>query len=92
MIFNIPDYDITEGNNLTITPIIDANPYPVFVWWTHQNGDSFRYNDLNLTISNIQRNSSGNYTCHAMNTITASGHLPLNRTSEETFYVNVQCK
>ncbi|OPL33021.1 hypothetical protein AM593_03777, partial [Mytilus galloprovincialis] len=33
---------------------------------------------------------SGNYTCHAMNTLTASGHLPQNRTSKETFYVNVQ--
>lgn len=50
------------------------------------------YHGTNLTIRSIQRESSDNYTCHAMNTLTAPGHPTMNRTSEEMFNVNVQSK
>ncbi|XP_052074673.1 uncharacterized protein LOC127712344 isoform X2 [Mytilus californianus] len=90
VILEIPDYNITEGSNLKITPTIDANPDPISVWWTHQNKPEFIYYGTNFTISSIQRGSSDSYTCHAMNTITAPGHPTGNRTSEEIFYVNVQ--
>ncbi|XP_052074672.1 uncharacterized protein LOC127712344 isoform X1 [Mytilus californianus] len=90
VILEIPDYNITEGSNLKITPSIDANPDPISVWWTRQNNPGFIYVGTNLTIRSIQRVSSDNYTCHAMNTITAPGHPTKNRTSEEMFNVYVQ--
>ncbi|VDI42259.1 Hypothetical predicted protein, partial [Mytilus galloprovincialis] len=90
VILNIPDINITEGSSLKITATFYANPTSVYVWWTRQNDTAFRYYGTTLFIRNILRYSSGNYTCHAMNTLTASGHLPQNRTSKETFYVNVQ--
>ncbi|XP_076107186.1 hemicentin-1-like isoform X2 [Mytilus galloprovincialis] len=88
VISEIQDYNITEGNDLKIYPVIDANPYPTLLWWTSQ--DNFTYYGSNLTITNIQRNSSGNYTCHVMNILTPSGKSPENRTSQKMFYVNVQ--
>ncbi|XP_076109051.1 uncharacterized protein LOC143077049 [Mytilus galloprovincialis] len=92
VILEIPDYNITEGSNLNIDPTINANPDPISVWWTRQNKPEFIYHGRNLTIRGIQRVSSDNYTCHAMNTITAQGHPTKNRSSEEIFNVNVQCK
>ncbi|CAC5419489.1 unnamed protein product [Mytilus coruscus] len=90
VILEIPDYNITEGSNLKITPSIDANPDPISVWWTRQNNPEFIYYGTNLTITSIQRVSSDSYICHAMNSITAPGHPTKNRTSEEMFNVNVQ--
>ncbi|CAG2208208.1 unnamed protein product [Mytilus edulis] len=83
VIFEIPDYNITEGSNFEITPTIDANPDPISVWWTRQNQPEFIYYGKIFTIQNIQRVDSDNYTCHAMNTITAQGHPTKNRSSEE---------
>lgn len=92
VILDIQDVNITEGSNLNIVPTINANPDPVSVWWTRQNQPEFIYYGKILTIRSIQKNSRDNYTCHAMNTITAPGHPTKNRTSEEMFNVNVQCK
>ncbi|CAC5419486.1 unnamed protein product [Mytilus coruscus] len=92
VILKIPDINIKEGSNLKITPTIYANPAPISVWWTLQNVTDFRWYGRNLIFRNIQRDSRGNYTCYAMNTITASGQPPLNSTSADKFYVNVQCK
>ncbi|XP_052074677.1 B-cell receptor CD22-like [Mytilus californianus] len=89
VIFNIPDYTITEGSILHITPTIDANPQPLSVWWTRQNDTSYTYTGMNLTINNIQRESSDYYICNAMNTITTSSHSTQNRTTEKLFKVNV---
>ncbi|VDI07194.1 Hypothetical predicted protein [Mytilus galloprovincialis] len=70
-ISEIQDHNVTEGNDLQIYPVIDANPQPALLWWTSQN--NFTYYGNNLTITNVQRNSSGNYTCHVMNTLTPTG-------------------
>ncbi|CAC5419492.1 unnamed protein product [Mytilus coruscus] len=90
VILDIQDHNVTEGNDLKIYPVIDANPQPSLLWWTSQNEPDFIYNGNNLTITNIQRNSSGNYTCHVMNILTPSGMSPQNRNSQKMFYVNVQ--
>ncbi|XP_063448060.1 B-cell receptor CD22-like [Mytilus trossulus] len=87
-ISEIQDYNITEGHDLQIYPVIDANPEPTLLWWTSQN--SFTYYGNSLTFTNVQRNSSGNYTCHVMNTLSPSGKSQQNRTSQNMFNVNVQ--
>lgn len=92
VIFNITDHTIKEGSILHITSTIDANPKPISVWWTRQNDSSFKYNGMNLTVNNIQRESSDYYICHAMNMITTSSHSIQNRTAEKIFKVNVLCK
>ncbi|VDI70101.1 Hypothetical predicted protein [Mytilus galloprovincialis] len=89
VIFNIPDYNITEGSTLYITPSIEANPQPISVWWTRQNDSSFIYNGMNITIINIQKDYDDYYKCNAMNTITTPNHPTQNKTTEELFKVNV---
>ncbi|CAC5419490.1 unnamed protein product [Mytilus coruscus] len=89
VIIDIPDYNITEGSILHINPTIDANPQPISVWWTRENDTSFKYSGMNLTINNIQRESSDYYKCNAMNTITTPNHPTQNKTTEELFKVNV---
>ncbi|XP_063442035.1 hemicentin-1-like [Mytilus trossulus] len=93
MISNISNqHDITEGNNLIVSPIVDANPVPKFVWWTKQNDANFRYEHFVLIINNINRKSSGNYSCYVMNTLSPSGMSEINITAQQTFSVNVVFK
>ncbi|CAC5384794.1 unnamed protein product [Mytilus coruscus] len=90
MISNISNqYDITEGNNLVVSPIVDANPASKLVWWTKQNDENFRYDGFVLRINNIDRKSSGNYSCYVMNTLAPFGMAEINRTTHQTFYINV---
>ncbi|XP_063416734.1 muscle, skeletal receptor tyrosine-protein kinase-like [Mytilus trossulus] len=84
--------DIKEGNNLIVSPIVDANPVPKLVWWTKQNDPIFRYDGFVLRINNINRKSSGNYSCYVMNTLAPSGMSEINRTTQQTFSVNVVFK
>lgn len=84
--------DITEGNNLLVSTIVDANPVPKLVWWTKQNDANFRYDGFVLRITNINRKSSGNYSCYVMNTLAPSGMSEINITTQHTIFVNVVCK
>ncbi|CAC5419491.1 unnamed protein product [Mytilus coruscus] len=90
MISDISDQIIQEGNTLTIISNIDASPDSMFVWWSRSNEPNFRQAGEVLTISNIQREYIGYYTCHAMNTLKPSGQPSQNRTSLERFHVSVQ--
>lgn len=93
MISNISNqHDITEGNNLIVSPIVDANPVSKLVWWTKQNDANFRYDGFVLIINNINRKSSGNYSCNVMNTLTPSGMSEINKTTHQKFSVNVQSR
>ncbi|CAC5421801.1 HMCN [Mytilus coruscus] len=93
LISNISKHqDIIEGQNLIVFPIVDSNPVARLIWWTRQNGANFRYDGYVLRINTIQRTSSGNYACYVMNTLTPSGMNEINRTTRETFYVNVEFK
>ncbi|CAC5360968.1 unnamed protein product [Mytilus coruscus] len=84
--------NIIEGNNLEVSPIVDANPVAKLVWWTRQNDATFKYVGSVLKINNIYRTSSGNYSCYVMNTLTPSGMATINRTTHKTFYVDVVFK
>ncbi|VDH97102.1 Hypothetical predicted protein [Mytilus galloprovincialis] len=93
MISNISNqHIIVEGNNLIVSPVVDANPVSKFVWWTKQNDADFRYDDYVLRINNINRKSSGNYSYYVMNTLTPSGMSDINKTTHQTFSVNVVFK
>ncbi|CAC5421802.1 unnamed protein product [Mytilus coruscus] len=93
LISNISKHqDIIEGQNLIVFPIVDSNPVARLIWWTRQNGANFRYDGYVLRINTIQRTSSGNYACYVMNTLTPSGMNEINRTTRETFYVNVESR
>ncbi|XP_076110544.1 limbic system-associated membrane protein-like [Mytilus galloprovincialis] len=85
-------HDITEGNNLIVSPIVDANPVSKLVWWTKQNDANFRYDGSVLRINNINKNASGNYSCYVMNTLAPSGMSQINKTTHQTFSVNVVFK
>ncbi|XP_076109165.1 limbic system-associated membrane protein-like [Mytilus galloprovincialis] len=93
MISNISNqHDITEGNNLIVSPIVDSNPVYKLVWWTKQNNADFRYDGFVLRLISINRTSSGNYTCYVMNTLAPSGMPEINKTTHQTFSVNVEFK
>ncbi|XP_052063365.1 B-cell receptor CD22-like isoform X2 [Mytilus californianus] len=85
-------YDIIEGDNLIVSPMVDSNPVGELILWTRQNDANFRYNSSVLKINKINRTSSDNYTCYVMNTISPSGMAEMTRTTQKTFYVNVQFK
>lgn len=60
--------NIIEGGNISITCFADpGNPEPKTFFWTRVNIGSFRQNGTTLNLPNIQRNSSGNYKCTAVN-------------------------
>ncbi|XP_052074122.1 B-cell receptor CD22-like [Mytilus californianus] len=86
----IHGYNITEGKTLNITPIIDSNPSPTYIWWTRQKDDSYLHIGTPLKIYDIQTKDSDNYTCHVMNIIKPSGLPSQNRTSQSVFNVYVQ--
>lgn len=92
IISGLQDHNIAEGSDLMIVPNIEANPDPISVWWTRQHETGFVNYGTNLTIRRIERKFSDNFTCHVMNTITILGKPIQNRTTEEIFKVNVQCK
>lgn len=92
IISGFQDHNIAEGSDLMIVPNIEANPDPISVWWTRQHETGFVNYGTNLTIRRIERKFSDNFTCHVMNTITIPGKPIQNRTTEEIFKVNVQCK
>ncbi|XP_063441913.1 neural cell adhesion molecule L1.1-like [Mytilus trossulus] len=88
----VNQYDIVEGDNLIVSPLVDSNPVHGLIWWTRQNDTNFRHDSSVLEINRINRTSSDNYTCYVMNTITPSGMAEMNKTTKKTFYVNVQFK
>ncbi|XP_052074679.1 B-cell receptor CD22-like [Mytilus californianus] len=90
VISGIQDYNIEAGETLTVTPTVDANPLPTTIWWTRQKNISFIYHGFNLTIMNIHKRDTDNYTCHVMNTLRLSGVSVQNRTSKKVFNINVQ--
>ncbi|XP_071174749.1 cell adhesion molecule Dscam1-like [Mytilus edulis] len=88
----VNQYDIMEGDDLIVSPLVDSNPVHGLIWWTRQNDTNFRHDSSELKINKINRTSSDNYTCYAMNTITPSGMAEMNKITQKTFYVNVQFK
>lgn len=72
--------------------MVDSKPVHGLIWWTRQNDTNFRHDSFVLKINQINRTSSDNYTCYVMNTITPSGMAEMNKTTQKTFYVSVQCK
>ncbi|VDI63056.1 Hypothetical predicted protein [Mytilus galloprovincialis] len=88
----VNQYDIIEGDNLIVSPMVDSTPVHGLIWWTKQNDTNFRHDSFVLKINQINRTSSDNYTCYVMNTITPSGMAKMNKTTQKTFYVSVQFK
>lgn len=87
-----PDYDTEEGGTLTLSPTIDANPSPTYIWWTRENHTSFIYYDVPLIIKNIKQIDSGSYIVYVMNTLTPSGMPETNLTSQKVYNINVTGK
>lgn len=92
VISEFQDHTIAAGTTLTITPTIDANPLPLYIWWTRENNNSFIYNGETLIIINIKTTASDNYTCHAMNTLSPSGLPASNRTAVKMLNIHVRSK
>lgn len=92
LITQIPNNNIIEGTFLAVYCNVVSNPDPTYLWWTRQKDPDFSLYNANLTISNIHRNDSDSYTCHAKNILTPSGMSPQERTSQQMFDVNVQCE
>ena len=67
-ILYLPKQDINETSDFSIvcnaTP---GNPNKTTFYWTRQNDPVFKRNGSILHIPNIQRNSSGTYSCTAKN-------------------------
>lgn len=87
-----PDHYIEEGSTLKLSPTIDANPSPTFIWWNRENDTSFIYNGDPLIIKNIQQIDSGIYIVHVMNTLSPSGLAERNLTSQKMYNINVTGK
>ncbi|XP_061182272.1 hemicentin-1-like [Saccostrea echinata] len=62
-----PKY-LVEGTNLTQKCLYDVGKPPeTTVYWISQGDNTFRQQGDTLRLTNVQRNSSGNYTCTAEN-------------------------
>lgn len=92
IITDIPGKNVRAGTELSVTPKIDANPNSSLVWWTRKNDLNFSQIGPTLSVPNMQKENTDNYTCHVQNTLMPSGHLMQNMTAEKMFYVNVQCE
>lgn len=89
VISDMADLNIVEGNTLNQMCTIDANPAPLFIWWTRQNDAKFQYMGQNLKIDAINRTFTDTYSCHVQNTLTPSGLEQQNKTTNNSFSVNV---
>lgn len=77
----IPDKNITEGDNLTLTCQVSGIPPPTVYWIKVSSGQ--RTNGSVLELANINRNESGDYRCEATNECA---------NSSEAVTIDVQCK
>lgn len=81
--------DIIEGRNLSVTcQATPGNPNFTTFYWTKVDNPGFSQKGSILQILNIQRNSSGTYTCTAENSYN-NGEWG---THSQPLDVNVQCK
>lgn len=80
--------DIIEGRNLSVTcQTTPGNPSSTTIYWT-KDFEGFRQKGPTLQLPNIQRTSSGTYTCTAENNY-SNGEKGIHR---ETIDINVLCK
>ena len=77
----IPDKNITEGGNLTLTCKASGTPSPTVSWIKVSSGQRNDGNVLQLT--NISRSQAGDYRCEASN---ECGN------SSEPVNIDVQCE
>lgn len=81
--------DIVEGRALLVTcQAVSGNPNSTTFYWTKVDNPGFRHNGSTLHIPNIQRTSSGTYTCSAENNYSNKE----NGSDSQSMDVNVLCE
>lgn len=89
MVNALSQRNILEGKNLSVTCQANpGNPISTTFYWTKVDNPGLRQNGVTLQLSNIHRNSSGNYRCTAENNY-SNGEKG---THSRSMIVDVQCE
>ncbi|KAK3107205.1 hypothetical protein FSP39_009369 [Pinctada imbricata] len=90
VIATIPNQTPEEDSTLTVTcTVTSSNPAPDRIYWTRFNDFTFRQNSAVLSIPNISRTHTDNYTCHAENTMSPTSGSPVAGSDQMMIMVNV---
>lgn len=89
MVNALSQQNITEGRNLSVTcQATPGNPSSTNVYWTKEDDQVFKQTEGTLKFPNINRISSGTYSCTAEN-IYSNGEMG---THIQSMVINVLCK
>ncbi|CAH2076216.1 unnamed protein product, partial [Iphiclides podalirius] len=85
-------YEAEEGGNVEIRCDVSANPEPVSIEWTMEGKPEFRQKGKTLTLTRVDADVAGTYTCRALNVISTSGGNRIERASSASVAVLVRHK
>ncbi|XP_068632298.1 B-cell receptor CD22-like [Battus philenor] len=85
-------YEAEEGGNVEIHCEVSANPEPISIDWTMEGKPEFRQKGKTLTLSRVDADVAGTYTCRAGNVISTSSGNRVERASSASVAVLVRHK
>ncbi|XP_014362563.2 hemicentin-2 [Papilio machaon] len=85
-------YEAEEGGNVEIHCEVSANPEPTSIEWTMEGKPEFRQKGKTLTLTRVDADVAGTYTCRAVNIISTSNGNRAERASSASVAVLVRHK